>query len=63
MSINKYEELEVQDEYNDKLKSWVLYIIKEVMGVDEVRNDILKYYLQNLPQGNIEYGPTFSIGI
>jgi hypothetical protein len=32
------------------------------MGVDEVRNDILRYYLQSLKQYPIEYGPTFSIG-
>jgi hypothetical protein len=52
-----------KSEYNENLNSWILYIIKEVMGVDEVRNEILKYYLQPLPQYNIEYGPTFSIGV
>ena len=33
-----------QQEYYENLNSWILFTIKEVMGVDVVRNEILKYY-------------------
>ncbi len=46
------------------LNSWILYTIRDSMGVGDIRKDILQYYLKNLEQQNkIEYGPTFSIGI
>ncbi len=57
-------ELEYNQAFYDRLHSWILYITKEVMGVEDVRNNVLRYFLRNvIPQHNVEYGPTFSIGI
>ena len=57
------QEGEEEDVYHIELNSWIVAIIKETMGVEVVRNDILRYFLRNLPQHNIVYGPTFSIGM
>ena len=53
----------IEEQDREFLNSWIIFTIKDVMGVEDVRNDILKYFLQTLPQHNIEYGPTFSIGV
>jgi len=56
------------DEYADYLNAWVLYTIREVMGVGDIRIAVLKYYLETVVNINfqshslVEYGPTFSLG-
>lgn len=49
-------------DFYDRLHSWILYVTKEVMGVEDIRNDVLKHFLHGKIPERIDYGKTFSIG-
>ena len=45
--------------------SWVLYAIRETLGLSSVRNQFLRNKIEKLgkfPKGSIRYGPTFTQG-
>jgi hypothetical protein len=49
---------------DEATNSWASFVLRTTIGTEEIRNNILNNYLKNIPNAsNIEYGPTFTVGV